>query len=142
MDIVRAGVVLVALVALASLPCLIAWVIVNVDEAHDRAEQTVARLRPGSAVRPPIEETAARLRALAERLRDTPHSEATRRGELLDEYDLALRRACATVGVSQYLTQLSGEDLDVERLRVEGSLEAAGVVLRGPGAGHDTWGRA
>ncbi|CAM3227447.1 hypothetical protein [Stackebrandtia soli] len=142
MEFLRALAVVIALVALASLPCLIAWMVVNADEAHDRAEQTVARLRPGTPAHRPIEQTAAALRRIADELVRTPPGAAERRGILIDEYDLALRRACATLGVEQYLTQLTGTDLDLERIRVEGELEAAGMILRGPNAGHDTWGRA
>jgi hypothetical protein len=131
-DVARFTIVGVALVSLASLPCLIAWMIVNADEAADRANHTVARLRPGHPANPPLEETAERLRALAAEITDTPLTAVQRRGELTDRYDLLLRQACATVGVAQYLNQVSGTDADMERLRVEGELEAAGIVVRGP----------
>lgn len=135
MDVVRIGVISVALVSLASLPCLIAWVIVNADDATERAGKTVAKLRPHSPAHPPIEDTAARLRELAAALADTSADAVLRRAELTDRYDLALRQACATMDVPQYLTRLSGADADMERLRLEGELEAAGLVLRGPARG-------
>lgn len=135
MDVMRIGVISVALVSLASLPCLIAWVIVNADDAADRAGKTVAKLRPHVPAHPPIENTAARLRDLSAELADTPSDAALRRAELTDRYDLALRQACATMDIPQYLTRLSGGDADVERLRLEGELEAAGLVLRGPTRG-------
>ncbi|ADD45478.1 hypothetical protein [Stackebrandtia nassauensis] len=135
MDVVRIGVISVALVSLASLPCLIAWVIVNADDAADRAGKTVARLRPHTPAHPPIEDTAARLRELAAELTDTPRDALLRRAELTDRYDLTLRQACATMDIPQYLTRLTGDDADVERLRLEGELEAVGLVLRGPARG-------
>ncbi|MGH8794673.1 MAG: hypothetical protein ACRDXX_18755 [Stackebrandtia sp.] len=130
MDILRFAVVGIALVTLASLPCLIAWVIVNADAAVDRVGRTAARLRPHVPARPPVEEIAARLRTLAARLEATPLHAAQRRADLLDAYDATLRQACAAVEVPQYLSQLNGDDLHLERVRVEGSLEQAGLRLR------------
>lgn len=132
MDVMRIGVISVALVSLASLPCLIAWVIINADDTAERANKTVAKLRPHTPAHPPIQDTAATLRELAAALADTPTDALLRRAELTDRYDLALRQACATMDIPQYLTRLNGDDADVERLRLEGELEAAGLVLRGP----------
>ncbi|MGH8875987.1 MAG: hypothetical protein ACRD0P_01370 [Stackebrandtia sp.] len=138
MDVVRVGVISVALVSLASLPCLIAWVIVNADDAADRANKTVAKLRHHSPAHRPIEDTAARLRVLAAELAAIPRDAAARRAELTDRYDAVLREACATMDIPQYLSRLTGDDADVERLRVEGELEAAGLVLRG-GPAQGCW---
>ena len=138
MDVIRLGVVGLALLALASLPAAIAWAVVNADSASDRAGDTMARLRPGSPAHRPVEETAALLRSLSAQLAATPQSEAVRRGRLVDRYDAVLREACATLRVPQYLDRLTGSDADAERLRVEGALEAAGLVVRGPATGYDT----
>jgi hypothetical protein len=134
----RVAVVGLALVLLASLPGVIAWVIVNADEAADRAGQTVARLRPHVPAHPPVEHTAALLRQLSAQLAETPLSQATRRGRLIDRYDAVLREACATLDIPQYLSRLTGSDADAERLRLEGMLEAQGLVVRGPATDHDS----
>lgn len=130
MDVVRVFVVLTALLALAGLPCIIAWIVLHVDEASDHAGEAMAKLRPGSPSHPPVAATAATLRRVSRALGALPESAATRRGELTDEYDAALRQACATLGIPHRLTGLSGMDLVAERLRVEGTLEQRGLVLR------------
>src|SRR5262245_11232271 len=45
------------------------------------------------------------------------------------EYDLALAAACRCLNISEHLSEVSGLDLEIERLRVEGALAAAGVRL-------------
>ncbi|MET7419325.1 hypothetical protein [Dactylosporangium sp. NPDC005555] len=79
---------------------------------------------------PPIEQLAADLRRL-NRLRV---GVATRSpvwfNAVQRAYDGALRVACAQLGIDQYLDQVSGVDLEVERLRVEGELQRAGLALR------------
>jgi hypothetical protein len=44
-------------------------------------------------------------------------------------YDQALRDLCQCLGITEHLTQVDGLDLQIERVRVEGALIAAGVVL-------------
>lgn len=44
-------------------------------------------------------------------------------------YDQALRDACQCLGIDEHLTEVGGLDLQIERVRVEGALIAAGVVL-------------
>ncbi|GAA4914711.1 hypothetical protein LX16_5152 [Stackebrandtia albiflava] len=129
MDVRHPAAVAAALVTLASLPCLIAWLIVSGDDARERANQAVARLRPTAPTVPPVEHTAAQLRALSARLADTPLTEATRRADLTDRYDVALRRACAALDVPHRLGRLSGMDLELERLRVTEELHRAGLVV-------------
>lgn len=48
-------------------------------------------------------------------------------------YDDRLRLACGCLGVPQHLAELDGLDLEIERVRVEGALRAAGLVF---GAGE------
>jgi hypothetical protein len=79
---------------------------------------------------PPIEQLAGDLRRL-NRLRV---GVATRSpvwfNAVQRAYDDALRVACVQLGIDQYLDEVSGVDLEVERLRVEGELQRAGLALR------------
>lgn len=68
----------------------------------------------GGPVPVPFEEVAALLRKL-------PRADAG--------YDDALAAACLCLGVPHHLDQLSGLDLEIERLRVEGALIVAGLNL-------------
>ncbi len=88
---------------------------------------------------PPIEQIASDLRRLGrQRLglatRNPIWYEAVRRA-----YDDRLRLACGCLGIQQHLAELDGLDLEIERVRVEGELRAAGLffggVGRSPGAG-------
>jgi hypothetical protein len=85
-------------------------------------------------VGPPIEQVAGDLRRL-NRLRE---SVATRSRvwfvAVQEAYDEGLHVACAQLHVEEHLDELTGIDLEVERLRVEGELERAGLVLRNAGA--------
>jgi hypothetical protein len=147
--VVHALVVTVALVALASLPCAVALFITSADEYAERIGRAVRRggrrtrkrlcrhrgLRwlapraPVVPVGPPIEQIAADLRRLGrQRLgiatRSTVWFTAVQRA-----YDDRLRMACRSLGVEQHLDELDGLDLEIERVRVEGELLSAGVVL-------------
>jgi hypothetical protein len=62
----------------------------------------------------PFEEVAAKLR-------DLPRADA--------RYDDALVAACLCLGVTHHLDELTGLDREIERLRVEGALIAAGLTL-------------
>ena len=44
-----------------------------------------------------------------------------------------LRIACRELGIEEHLGELSDMDLDIERVRVEGALQAAGIVLHTAG---------
>ncbi len=55
------------------------------------------------------------------KLRDLPRDD--------ERYDDALAAACLCLGVEHHLDQVSGLDLEIERLRVEGALIAAGLTL-------------
>ncbi|GGN70445.1 hypothetical protein GCM10010112_36940 [Actinoplanes lobatus] len=93
----------------------------------------LAALRP-----PPIERIAYELRRLDQQRRSglVAQSEALYNAVML-AYDTYLRMACRCLGVPERLQSLTGSDLDLERLRVEATLEAAGLILRretGPSA--------
>lgn len=72
-----------------------------------------APAQAGSAL-VPFEEVVAQLR-------DLPRADA--------RYDDALIAACLCLGVRHHLDELSGLDREIERLRVEGALIAAGLTL-------------
>lgn len=91
------------------------------------------------STQPPIEQIASDLRRLGrQRLglatRNPIWYEAVRRA-----YDDRLRLACGCLGIQQHLAELDGLDLEIERVRVEGELRAAGLffgaVGRSPGGG-------
>lgn len=92
---------------------------------------TTDRQRPQC---PPIEQVAGDLRRL-NRLRG---GIATRSRvwfvAVQQAYDEGLRLACGQLGVEEHLGELGHLDLDLERLRVEGELQRAGLVLRDAGA--------
>lgn len=128
MNVLRALVVVLALVTLASLPCVIAWLVVNADEMTERAEaakRKLPKLRP--TPQPPIEEIAAELRRLSTAL-STASSEP-RRVSLREARDRSLRQACQALAVDEHLDKLDGLDLEIERVRVTGVLQRAGLHI-------------
>ena len=88
--------------------------------------------RPGD---PGIEQLAAELRRLGSYLSQLSGDARSWREALLAAYDDRLRLASRRLGVAEYLADLEGVDRDIERVRVEGELEAAGLVLRDPHPG-------
>lgn len=48
---------------------------------------------------------------------------------LIQAYDDRLRMACRCLGVTEHLAELEGVDREIERVRVEGELHAAGLPL-------------
>lgn len=128
MNVLRALVVVLALVTLASLPCVIAWLVVNADEMTERAEaakRKLPKLLP--APQPPIEDIAAELRRLSAALARA--SSEPRRASLREAHDRALCLAAAALGVDEHLDGLEGIDLDIERVRVTGALQRAGLHI-------------
>jgi hypothetical protein len=89
---------------------------------------------PGRRDGPSIEQLAAELRRLGERRRQLAGRPHPGRDALLAAYDDRLRLASRRLGVAEYLADLEGLDREIERVRVEGALEAAGLVLRTPHA--------
>jgi hypothetical protein len=139
-----------ALLALLCLPCVVAAVVCS-DELVlrrcwtrrgrrdlralrrlDRALRSDAPV-PSQATMdlPSIEQIAYDLRRLDQQRRGGPsqHSEKWR-AAVLRAYDQRLCLACRCLGLTEHLEPLEGLDRDLERLRVESELEAAGLALR------------
>lgn len=148
MAVLRTFVILAALVVLASLPYLIALVVVGMDDLTYRTGGVVDRLRTLKLPGQPqldwleheeadsIQQIAADLRdleqamnALADRNPDDPGTEV-RREALCQAYETRLQDACRSLAVAEHLDGLTGLDREIERLRIVGVLEAAGLVFR------------
>jgi hypothetical protein len=81
--------------------------------------------------RPGIEQIAADLRRLHRQRSSGPTLESSAWLTAVQRaYDDRLCLACASLGVPQHIEALDGIDRDIERVRVEGALEAAGLSLR------------
>jgi hypothetical protein len=139
------------LVALLCLPCIVA-VIICADEVSDRTTWTRGRRRETRALRrldrslsgapvpappaeaaaaPTIEQIAADLRRLDRQRHGGVATESTAwLAAVLRAYDDRLRLASRCLGVAEHLHLLEGIDREIERVRVEGELQAAGLSLR------------
>ncbi|MGK5737967.1 hypothetical protein [Micromonospora sp. URMC 103] len=157
MGVGRTVLLVLAFVAVASLPVLFA-LIFCADEIIDRVacgyaewrdrrreRRTIARLDRAIEAdaltrdidlsefdrtdRRPLEQLAADLRRLgSQRLGGTGRS-VVWHGAVLQAYDDRLRMACRALGITEHLTELTGVDQEIERVRVEGLLHAAGLTL-------------
>ena len=105
------------------------------DRAHRRLDRSMRGSDPSArlaALRSPtIEQIAFDLRRLDHQRRTGPgmNSEVYLAAVMV-AYDTRLCLACQCLGITEYLDKLEGVELDLERVRVEGLLEAAGLVLR------------
>ena len=142
-------VLIAALVTLLGLPCAVA-VVAGSDEAAlrrawtrrgrretralrrlDRSLTTGDHPMPCPSAAPPIEQIAYDLRRLAHQRRTGPTCESERwMAAVLHAYDVRLSLACRCLGLTEHLLSLDGLDRDIERLRVEDRLRAAGLALR------------
>lgn len=86
-------------------------------------------LRAFDKPRPSIEEIAADLRRLGGQRLGTAGRSLIWQCAVLQAYDERLRLACQRLGVVEHLSELKGMDLEIERVRVEGELSAAGLTL-------------
>jgi len=157
--VLHALLILVALVALLGFPCL-GMLVVGADFLADsigrtcrrnwrrwRARRLESRLgrragldrdpaTPTTPAGPPIEQVAADLRRLGRQRTGV----ATRSGvwfaAVQRAYDDRLCLACRELEICEHMAQLTGVDLEIERVRVEGMLQAAGIRLVGVDADH------
>jgi hypothetical protein len=99
----------------------------ELDRAMQQRDVPVLDDAPAQA----IDDIARELRRLDRQRRGGPTLESDRWLEaVIQAYDDGLCRACRCVGVPEHLEPLEGIDREIERVRVEGALEAAGVTLR------------
>ena len=137
-----------AMVALLCLPCAVAVLICADDLAVRRAwtrrgradrialrhldrELCGAGSVPAQAGAVPIEQVAADLRRLGLQRHSGPTTASERWAEaVLLAYDERLKLACRYLAVDHHLATVDGLDRDLERVRVEGELQAAGLEMR------------
>ncbi|GAA0948013.1 hypothetical protein [Virgisporangium aurantiacum] len=155
MAVLRALLILAVVSALATLPCLITlllsvgWprflrrrgrLVAPGGSMNRRDRRRLARLDkcfgadPTPQLTPdtlPIEKVAADLRRLRRQRAGIAQRSPVWRAAIEDAYDDRLRLACERLGIDEHLTELSGFDREIERVRLEGELEAAGITLHG-----------
>jgi hypothetical protein len=98
------------------------WILTRLDRALPRFDTC-------DSYRPPIEQIARDLRRLRRNLGGVATRNRTWHEAVCQAYDDRLRLACRCLGVTQHLDGLDGLDLEIERIRVEGALRAAGLYL-------------
>ena len=148
-----------ALVALLCVPCLLALTIfadVAINQAEEairragvrwRTRREASQLERSTGMEhqhrgllrrhdtgdapagPPFEEVAADLRRLARQRAEVAPRSQVWFAAVHRAYDARLRIACRELRIAEHLTELEGIDLEIERLRVEGLLQAAGLPL-------------
>jgi hypothetical protein len=88
-------------------------------------------------VGPPIEKLAADLRRLGAQRTGVATRSPVWFTAVSAAYDNRLTVACQELEIPEHLHELTGLDLEIERLRVEGLLVAAGLRLDSGGAQHE-----
>ena len=133
------------MLAIATLPVLLVWVLVRINRISQWVVAVLRRCRVlpkenRTIPRPPVERLAADLRRLSAASRNLPHGTPYARHKgLLLAYDDTLVAACQALDVPQSLDTLPlGTDRELERLRVEAALEAAGLRISVPRDHQDT----
>ncbi|MFI5926357.1 hypothetical protein ACIA3K_10245 [Micromonospora sp. NPDC051543] len=86
--------------------------------------------------RRPLEQLAADLRRLGGQRLGGIGRPMVWHGAVVQAYDDRLRLACRALGITEHLAELTGVDQEIERVRVEGVLHAAGLTLPAARAGH------
>jgi hypothetical protein len=86
--------------------------------------------------RRPLEQLATDLRRLGGHRLAAAHRSAVWHGAVVDAYDARLGAACRALGITEHLSDLEGVDREIERVRVEGLLHAAGLTLPAARPGH------
>ncbi|WP_018254518.1 hypothetical protein [Salinispora mooreana] len=159
MEVGRALLVPLMVAAVVCIPVVIA-VLICADELVDRfagrwaqwrsrhrERRTIARLdraveadaltrnidlsRLDRPDRRPLEQLATELRQLRGHRVGGPGRATVWHEAALASYDNRLRLACAALGITQHLDELTGVDRQIERVRVEGLLHRAGLILPG-----------
>ncbi|MCX4474714.1 hypothetical protein OOK41_31130 [Micromonospora sp. NBC_01655] len=164
MEVGRAVPLALAIVAVASLPAAFA-LLFCADEIIDRVvcgyaewrerrreRRTIARLDRAveadsltrdidltefdRADRRSLQEIAAGLRRFAQHRVNPGGRAVVWHAAVVDAYDEHLRAACRCLGLTEHLGELEGVDRQIERVRVEGMLHAAGLTLPAARAPH------
>lgn len=86
--------------------------------------------------RRPLQQLATELRRLGGHRLAVSHRSVVWHGAVIDAYDDRLRAACRALGIAEHLAELDGVDREIERVRVEGLLHAAGLTLPAARPGH------
>ncbi|WBB73159.1 hypothetical protein O7602_26290 [Micromonospora sp. WMMD1128] len=86
--------------------------------------------------RRPLEQLANDLRRLGGHRLAAADRSVVWHGAVIEAYDERLRAACHALGITEHLTELNGVDREIERVRVEGLLHAAGLTLPAARAAH------
>ena len=102
----------------------------------DRTVRRCARSVPREPAGPPIEQVAADLRRLSKQRLGMARRSELWHAAVQRAYDDRLRIACRELVIEEHLGELCDLDLDIERVRVEGALQAAGIQLHTSGAGR------
>lgn len=87
------------------------------------------RAEPATPAGPPIEKLAADLRRLANQRQGIATHSRVWAAAVTHAYDDRLALVCRELEIPEHLGELAGVDLEIERVRVEGLVEAAGVGL-------------
>jgi hypothetical protein len=80
---------------------------------------------------PPIEKLASDIRRLRRQRAGIAQRSPMWRAAVEDAYDDRVTLACKRLGIDAHLAGLAGVDREIERVRLEGELEAAGLTLHG-----------
>ncbi|MFJ8579237.1 hypothetical protein [Micromonospora sp. NPDC093277] len=88
------------------------------------------------ADRRPLQQLATDLRRLGGHRLAAVDRPVVWHGAIIDTYDERLRAACRALGITEHLAELDGVDREIERVRVEGLLHAAGLTLPAARPGH------
>jgi hypothetical protein len=104
----------------------------RLDRSLDNADPVPVPVpRAETALGPTIEQIAADLRRLDRQRRGGIATESTAwLAAVLRAYDDRLKMASRCLGVAEHLEMLDGVDREIERVRVEGRLQSAGLMLR------------
>ncbi|MGC5383481.1 hypothetical protein ACPXCJ_03205 [Micromonospora chalcea] len=88
------------------------------------------------AGRRPLDQIATDLRRLGGHRLAAADRSVVWHGAVIEAYDERLRAACRALGIDEHLAELDGVDREIERVRVEGLLHAAGLTLPAARAAH------
>jgi hypothetical protein len=146
-------VLVLAMIVLLFLPAIVA-LILCADEQFGRAARALHRRReihrqrralsrldramgaagevtmpPAGDDRPAIEQIAADLHRLGRQRLGVATRSRVWQTAVSRAYDEQLQLASACLGIEEHLAAVTGMDLEIERVRVEGELQAAGLKL-------------